>query len=305
MGAVVVLDNNQPELYHQNYLMPNSIFIISADYASFKDWPADTAKNIYPSVLIVPTHAPQIIEAYKYCSNNTLPGFSISIQVDTPLYDRFTDEVMSFLFIPGYYAVNNKRVINLIGTDNKLLTKTKETILEFSLKQGVENLVIACPPAYEQATNLETANNISYLFTDTKTLLSYYHSESPGSNLLFLLDPQVNLQKLNAAVHETEEEIKKSNPLLYNTMSALDKQVAENELLKRRILATETELNNYKSHVEILRSSHQAKELQEYYDSEYEILPLWYKRFGHVIKVITGKRSFRSLFNKKIKKSTD
>jgi hypothetical protein len=47
---------------------------------------------------------------------------------------------------------------------------------------------------------------------------------------------------------------------------------------------------------------------QEYYDlktwyhNEYEVLPLWYKRMGHIIKVLTGKRSFRSLFTDKIKK---
>jgi hypothetical protein len=32
------------------------------------------------------------------------------------------------------------------------------------------------------------------------------------------------------------------------------------------------------------------------------VLPLWYKRFGHIIKVLTGKRSFKSLFDDKAKK---
>jgi hypothetical protein len=42
-----------------------------------------------------------------------------------------------------------------------------------------------------------------------------------------------------------------------------------------------------------------------FYRNEYEILPLWYKRFGHIIKVIQGKRSFRSLFDKRVKKYKD
>jgi hypothetical protein len=45
--------------------------------------------------------------------------------------------------------------------------------------------------------------------------------------------------------------------------------------------------------------------VRDWYRNEYEILPLWYKRFGHIIKVITGKRSFRSLFNDKTKKYKD
>jgi hypothetical protein len=36
--------------------------------------------------------------------------------------------------------------------------------------------------------------------------------------------------------------------------------------------------------------------IQQWYDKEYETLPLWYKRFGHLVKVMRGKRSFKSLF---------
>jgi len=56
----------------------------------------------------------------------------------------------------------------------------------------------------------------------------------------------------------------------------------------------------------VLSKSVQEKEYYEvlnWYHKEYEALPLWYKRFGHIIKVIMGKRSFRSLFNDNIKKS--
>ncbi len=53
-----------------------------------------------------------------------------------------------------------------------------------------------------------------------------------------------------------------------------------------------------------------SKEIQEkeYYDvlnwytNEYEALPLWYKRFGHIIKAATGKRTWASLFNDNVKK---
>jgi len=36
--------------------------------------------------------------------------------------------------------------------------------------------------------------------------------------------------------------------------------------------------------------------LKHWYTKEYEVLPLWYKQFGHIIKVFMGKRSFKSLF---------
>lgn len=39
-----------------------------------------------------------------------------------------------------------------------------------------------------------------------------------------------------------------------------------------------------------------ANEILAWYRKEYDVLPMWYKKFGHIIKVFTGKRTFRSLF---------
>ena len=76
----------------------------------------------------------------------------------------------------------------------------------------------------------------------------------------------------------------------------------------------EEELQNWQQRALLYRSflslskSVQQKEyydVLDWYKKEYEALPLWYKRFGHIIKVLMGKRSFRSLFNDKFKKNTD
>jgi hypothetical protein len=40
-------------------------------------------------------------------------------------------------------------------------------------------------------------------------------------------------------------------------------------------------------------------DVRKWYHKEYEVLPLWYKQFGHIVKVLTGKRDFRSLFDNK------
>jgi hypothetical protein len=42
-------------------------------------------------------------------------------------------------------------------------------------------------------------------------------------------------------------------------------------------------------------------DLRQWYHNEYEVLPLWFKRLGHIIKVLIGKRTFRSLFSDKVK----
>lgn len=65
---------------------------------------------------------------------------------------------------------------------------------------------------------------------------------------------------------------------------------------ERQILQELLELSNKHDEVNyILR----------FYRNEYEVLPLWYKRIGHIVKVLLGKRSFRSLFDKSVKKYKD
>ena len=44
------------------------------------------------------------------------------------------------------------------------------------------------------------------------------------------------------------------------------------------------------------------KDLFTWYQHEYEILPLWYKRFGQALKVMSGKRNWKSLFDRSVKK---
>jgi hypothetical protein len=38
-----------------------------------------------------------------------------------------------------------------------------------------------------------------------------------------------------------------------------------------------------------------------WYARNYEILPMWYKRVGHVLKMLTGRRDWRSLYSSKYK----
>ncbi|WP_207512314.1 hypothetical protein [Longitalea luteola] len=46
-------------------------------------------------------------------------------------------------------------------------------------------------------------------------------------------------------------------------------------------------------------------EIRQWYHQEYEILPLWFKRLGHIVKVLTGKRTFKSLFSDNVKRNKE
>lgn len=76
---------------------------------------------------------------------------------------------------------------------------------------------------------------------------------------------------------EMEIELWKNRALLYQDFLALSKKVQEKE------------------HYDVI----------DWYQKEYEILPLWYKRFGHILKVLLGKRTFKSLYRDDVKKYKD
>lgn len=54
------------------------------------------------------------------------------------------------------------------------------------------------------------------------------------------------------------------------------------------------EVEKLTNEIKFLQSN--RNKVVEWYNKEYEILPRWYKQFGHIIKVILGKRSVKSLF---------
>jgi len=73
--------------------------------------------------------------------------------------------------------------------------------------------------------------------------------------------------------------------------SGVRRQLLEKSLILKNL---EEDNMNKSGYVELHRA--ELIKILAWYENQYEVLPLWYKRFGHIIKVIQGKRSFRSLF---------
>jgi hypothetical protein len=92
-----------------------------------------------------------------------------------------------------------------------------------------------------------------------------------------ILDDNPELQSYLMEKHQLEE--------------SLDILKKENNVLQER-------LRNAETTVGIIRSKYKDDYdiLFNWYQQEYEVLPGWYKRFGQLIKVLTGKRTAKSLF---------
>lgn len=78
------------------------------------------------------------------------------------------------------------------------------------------------------------------------------------------------------------------------------------ELSKKNNMLQEM-LNNAETTITLIKDTYKKDyhRLFKWYHKEYEMLPLWYKRFGHLIKAFKGQRSFRSLFDGSNRKYAD
>lgn len=113
-------------------------------------------------------------------------------------------------------------------------------------------------------------NDFSKAETHLNTIVPLIITTNKTNQLKF--DKEFNFVKREE--FETEQLLWKNRTLLYQDFLSLSKRVQEQEYY----------------------------EVINWYNNEYEILPLWFKRLGHLLKVTMGKRKFRSLFKKSLKK---
>jgi hypothetical protein len=139
-----------------------------------------------------------------------------------------------------------------------------------------------------------------------ETYRSWLQSTTATTNALYINIAQpADINIIHQALKVEEQLFNEQNPGLFSLKAQnreLTKQIAQLELFNK---AAQQEISNQVSHNQILRSSSQATALQNYYNNEYEVLPLWFKRLGHVIKALMGKRSLKSLYSNKVKKYKD
>lgn len=254
-------------------------------------------ENIYCSILVDPL-SPQAMEnAYALIGSNGLPICSLTLTIQDILTPESIRSITSFLFLPSYIRVGGRAVINLTGGNVALVNDALSHLNTYFSAQGFPDLALNVIPPEK-------------IHDGTGPFLTLYkeslYIDRGSDRMLFYCIPDGQpLRSLVTALHQLEEDCRKNSPDRYSLLLANRKLESELLDLRTRQTATEKELANQRQYVDILRSDHSTRELQDYYNNEYEILPLWYKRFGHILKVFAGKRTFRSLFRDNVKKYKD
>jgi len=258
-------------------------------------------KNVYYALLVPSPREGALEEAYRITAGGDIPQqLALVVDVSLPLSDKDLELLAAFLFLPGSLYIGNRPVIHLYGDSPSILTATP-ALTRYLAGQGLEAPLVLPPIPHD------TIRRGNYPPEDLAADYTKLLRDKPvsGSDQFFFASSKDSLHSAIAALRQAEAGFSAAQPQLYASMLAVTSLANDLEETRQKYKASLTELHNLQEYNAILRSDHQAREIQAYYDREYEALPLWFKRLGHFIKVLTGKRTFRSLFRDDVKKYKD
>ena len=143
---------------------------------------------------------------------------------------------------------------------------------------------------------------ISRIDFDESFLLRNFFTrpEYAGEPIIFIEPDPERTRLLEATFSRLCESAINTVPLIRTYLGLyLDQKKDILRLKKDNGVITER-LANADSTISVIRTKYKDDYdlLFDWYHKEYEVLPLWYKRFGHIIKVFQGKRTLKSLWSK-------
>lgn len=213
--------------------------------------------------------------------------------------EQYLFDLVAFFFLPCYYKKGNVPVVIVAHEYQKEFKTFSQALIGAAQKQGFAQLVL------HFVRQQQKENQTFYSAHDIEALKTGYTNElkdSSGKPFYIVLNNAHEIKVLHEALQNVEATFAQDNEMLYACKTkgkALERKLQQTETL---LDAAEKEIETMTAHLNKLRSASQAASLQQYYTNEYEVLPRWYKQFGHVLKVVMGKRTFGSLFNDKEKK---
>ncbi len=278
-------------------------FLMDQELASDPGLPSPDL-NVFYSVVADPAADGSLQRAYAIMNDTSLPGLALTIHLHEPLTADNIRSIGSFMFLPACLRIRGMPVIILAGDESVttvLLEDAAASLSSWLSRQGLEKTLIHSVLPGEIFRSVEEAGRQFENILQTgdysgKTL--FFKMPAAGSQS----SAPASLQSALALLRSAESALRERSPQFYALLEAHEELEEKFNSLQRKYDASALELQHQQQYVDTLRSGHAAKEIQDFYTREYEILPLWYKRFGQVLKVLGGKRTFRSLFRDNTKK---
>jgi hypothetical protein len=218
-----------------------------------------------------------------------------------------TDLFIRAFFHPNFKRSGNKPIIFIVGSteSERYLTEFISSFNAIAALNGFDGIEWIYLQKWKGEKNVSA--NCLYEYTNASAFEDTYYQllkeTSYVGNYIGIIN---NSGELTTDILKgksiVEQKFKNNFP---HQSAILEKYVwLENEmpLLKRKLELVSEELKNQQLYLALLRAGDEANKINNFYYNEYEILPSWYKKLGHIIKVLLGKRTFKSLYDSNVKK---
>ncbi len=171
--------------------------------------------------------------------------------------------------------------------------------------RGLDGLECIYFNAEDDYSNLQASiiyeykNNISFEEWYYKLLTQKYYL---GNHLSINQISNKSIVDIVKLKKKSEEKFKSSLPHQYQFSQKFILLKTKTPALEVKLRQNTEDLENQKKYLTVVKQQDEVIKINNFYHNEYEILPSWYKKIGHIIKVLQGKRSFRSLYDSNVKK---
>lgn len=317
MGKGLQLDCAKQGLQNNGYIVLNSFCILSDDWETLLQTQEYT-KDIFPVFLINhTTSSVALLFELIYKKYNNFPPegkFSICFNFNEVKaegkngMDKFSidDFLYNIVFHPAFFVKHNVPHIFYTGPENPepLLEKNLNVVSHLLLSQSYsevqfEKLNTAKYTGIDSHVSLLSSTNDLNTFSDLylSCLRKGHYSKYFTANI-----NTTSVAQLQYQILATEQRFLELCPLQYGQMRKLAEIQEKNAVLEWKQKIYEIQLDNFKTYLKLIVSQDEARTINQFYYYEYEILPLWFKRLGHIIKVATGRRTLKSLYSKRANK---
>jgi hypothetical protein len=210
-----------------------------------------------------------------------------------------------YFFHPSYKTEANKPLlfINAAIKENKNLINGISYLNKSIIEQGYDG--IHCIWLNEDINdNRKDLHLIFKADRSDKTFSAYYFQRLSENYCVskYIAVYTTDFENQLIDFKKAEETLLLQHPEIHCLLQRnadLEKGVA---VLTSELKDIKSQLQNQRTYLKLLTEQDEANKINEFYHQEYEILPLWYKKIGQLIKVCMGKRTFRSLFDNNVKK---
>ena len=246
-------------------------------------------------------------------------NFSLTLSADDFSASNHGDWIDKFLLIlchPNYYKIAKYHIVGYIAPSQHedSVRMFLDWLTQKSANQGF-NILFVDVNSDGMDVN-EMFSHVNYINTDKNIEFEQWYLQTLLNRLsiLNIFSNAAALPNLLSARRQAETNLQAESPTIYKLLEHLHTEKIEGIRYRQNNETLREELASKNEYLDFILGKfkkgqgvegvefNQAMQIKQFYYNEYELLPLWYKRFGHILKVILGKRTFKSLFDDNVEK---